>query len=417
MFKTKISLFFTLLLLLILTTNCGESEINSSTTKNPDQIDTIIKEPQMLYGFHVDSFKVVGDKVKKNQFFSDLVTSHGISYATMNKMAYEGKKLFNVRKLRAGRHYTVFEKNDSSEKAQILVYEIDKINYIVYDLRDSLKIYRDKKPVKIVTKEASGIINNSLYLSLEKQGYNPELAIALSEVYAWSIDFYRIQKGDRFKVIYEETVVDGESIGVKRIKAAYFEHFKKPFYAIQFSQNGEPEYYDHENRGLRRQFLKAPVKFSRISSRFSMRRYHPVQKRNKPHLGTDYAAPKGTPIYATAKGVITHAKYNRYNGNYVKIKHNSVYTTQYLHMNKIKKGIRPGVKVNQGDVIGFVGSTGLATGPHVCYRFWKNGRQVDPYKQKLPKSKPISQANLKMYIEIKEKVTAELSNIKYPEEK
>ena len=417
MFKTKISLFFTLLLLLILTTNCGESEINSSTTKNPDQIDTIIKEPQMLYGFHVDSFKVVGDKVKKNQFFSDLVTSHGISYATMNKMAYEGKKLFYVRKLRAGRHYTVFEKNDSSEKAQILVYEIDKINYIVYDLRDSLKIYRDKKPVKIVTKEASGIINNSLYLSLEKQGYNPELAIALSEVYAWSIDFYRIQKGDRFKVIYEETVVDGESIGVKRIKAAYFEHFKKPFYAIQFSQNGEPEYYDHENRGLRRQFLKAPVKFSRISSRFSMRRYHPVQKRNKPHLGTDYAAPKGTPIYATAKGVITHAKYNRYNGNYVKIKHNSVYTTQYLHMNKIKKGIRPGVKVNQGDVIGFVGSTGLATGPHVCYRFWKNGRQVDPYKQKLPKSKPISQANLKMYIEIKEKVTAELSNIKYPEEK
>tara|TARA_Y100001933_G_scaffold211890_1_gene216825 strand:+ start:9374 stop:10627 length:1254 start_codon:yes stop_codon:yes gene_type:complete len=416
MFKTKISLFFTLLLLLILTTNCGESEINSSTTKNPDQIDTIIKEPQMLYGFHVDSFKVVGDKVKKNQFFSDLVTSHGISYATMNRMAYEGKKLFNVRKLRAGRHYTVFEKNDSSEKAQILVYEIDKINYIVYDLRDSLKIYRDKKPVKIVTKEASGIINNSLYLSLEKQGYNPELAIALSEVYAWSIDFYRIQKGDRFKVIYEETVVDGESIGVKRIKAAYFEHFKKPFYAIQFSQNGEPEYYDHENRGLRRQFLKAPVKFSRISSRFSMRRYHPVQKRNKPHLGTDYAAPKGTPIYATAKGVITHAKYNRYNGNYVKIKHNSVYTTQYLHMNKIKKGIRPGVKVNQGDVIGFVGSTGLATGPHVCYRFWKNGRQVDPYKQKLPKSKPISQANLKMYIEIKEKVTAELSNIKYPEE-
>ena len=336
MFKTKISLFFTLLLLLILTTNCGESEINSSTTRNPDQIDTIIKEPKMLYGFHVDSFKVVGDKVKKNQFFSDLVTSHGISYATMNKMAYEGKKLFNVRKLRAGRHYTVFEKNDSSEKAQILVYEIDKINYIVYDLRDSLKIYRDKKPVKIVTKEASGIINNSLYLSLEKQGYNPELAIALSEVYAWSIDFYRIQKGDRFKVIYEETVVDGESIGVKRIKAAYFEHFKKPFYAIQFSQNGEPEYYDHENRGLRRQFLKAPVKFSRISSRFSMRRYHPVQKRNKPHLGTDYAAPKGTPIYATAKGVITHAKYNRYNGNYVKIKHNSVYTTQYLHMNKIK---------------------------------------------------------------------------------
>ena len=182
---------------------------------------------------------------------------------------------------------------------------------------------------------------------------------------------------------------DGESIEIKRIKAAYFEHFKKPYYAIQFSQNNESEYYDQDNRGLRRQFLKAPVKFSRISSRFTMKRFHPVQKRNKPHLGTDYAAQRGTPIYSTANGVITHGKYNRYNGNYVKVKHNSVYTTQYLHMSKIKRGIRPGKRVKQGDIIGFVGSTGLATGPHVCYRFWKNGRQVDPYKQKLPKSKPI----------------------------
>ena len=325
--------------------------------------------------------------------------------------------MFDVRRLRAGRHYTVFEKKDSTEQAQIFVYEIDRVNFIVYDLRDSLKIYRDKKPVKIVTKEASGVINSSLYLSLEKQGYNPELAITLSEVYAWSIDFYHIQTGVRFKVIYDDIVVDGESIGIKRIKAGYFEHFKKPFYAIQFSQNGQSEYYDQENRGLRRQFLKAPVKFSRISSRFSMRRYHPVQKRNKPHLGTDYAAPKGTPIYATANGVITHAKYNRYNGNYVKVRHNSVYTTQYLHMSKIKRGIRPGVKVNQGDVIGFVGSTGLATGPHVCYRFWKNGRQVDPYRQKLPKSKPIHEANLETYTKIKERVIAELDKISYPKEK
>ena len=392
----------------------GDGDTQGKETDNPDKIDSIPKEPQLLYGFPADSFKVVGDEVKKNQFFSDLITSHGISYSMMNRMATQGKKHFDVRRLRAGRHYSVFEKKDSTEKALIFVYEIDRVNYVVYDLRDSLIIYKKKKPVKVVTRQASGVINSSLYLSLDKQGYNPELAITLSEVYAWSIDFYHIQKGDRFKVIYEETVVDGESIGIKRIKAAYFEHFKKPYYAIQFSQDGHAGFYDQENRGLKRQFLKAPVKFSRISSRFTMKRYHPVQKRNKPHLGTDYAAPKGTPIYSTANGVITHAKYSRYNGNYVKVKHNSVYTTQYLHMTKIKKGIRPGVRVNQGDVIGFVGSTGLATGPHVCYRFWKNGRQVDPYRQKLPKAEPIRKANLESYKKIKQKMIEDLEAIKFP---
>lgn len=396
--------------------SCGDNDkVSEEVINNPDEIDsTEIKDPQLLYGFPVDSFKVVGDEVKKNQFFSDLITSHGVSYAVMNKMASEGKEHFDVRRLRAGRQYTVFEKKDSTEEALIFVYEIDRVNYVVYDLRDSLKIYRDKKPVEIVTRTASGVINSSLYLSLDKQGYNPELAITLSEVYAWSIDFYHIQKGDRFKVIYEETVVDGESININRIKAAYFEHFKKPYYAIQFSQDGNAGYYDQDNRGLKRQFLKAPVKFSRISSRFTMKRYHPVQKRNKPHLGTDYAAPKGTPIYSTANGKVTHARYSKYNGNYVKVRHNGTYTTQYLHMSKIKKGIRPGVRVNQGDVIGFVGSTGLATGPHVCYRFWKNGKQVDPYRQKLPKAEPIKKANLETYKSIKKKVIEELEVIEYP---
>ncbi len=406
--------FILIIIVAIGLTNCNNAELKDEIVDNPDQVDTILKIPQLLYGFPVDSFKVVGDEIKKNQFFSDLITSHGISYGMMNKMATEGKKLFDVRRLRAGRHYSVFEKNDSSEKAQIVVYEINRVDYIVYDLRDSLKIYKGKKPIEIIERQASGVINSSLSLSLDKQGYNPALAITLSEVYAWSIDFYHIQKGDRFKVIYEETMVDGESIGIKRIKAAYFEHFKKPYYAIQFSQDNHSGYYDQENRGLRRQFLKAPVKFSRISSRFTMKRYHPVQKRNKPHLGTDYAAPKGTPIYSTANGKITHAQYSKYNGNYVKVRHNGTYTTQYLHMSKIKKGIRPGVRVNQGDVIGFVGSTGLATGPHVCYRFWKNGKQVDPYRQKLPKAEPIKKANLVTYKKIKEEVIAQLETIAFP---
>ena len=394
--------------------NCSNQKTTEEIIDNPDQVDTLINEPAYLYGIPVDSFKIIGDKVKKNQFFSQILTQYGIKYSTIDKMAREGKPIFDVRKLRAGRSYTVFTTNDSLETAQIVIYEINKIEYVVYDLRDTLKIYRAKKPVTVETKTASGIIKSSLYLSLDQQGYNPELAIVLSEIYAWSIDFYHIQKNDKFKVIYEETMVDGESVGIKRIKAAYFEHFKKPYYAIQFTQDKNLGYYDEENRGLRRQFLKAPVKFSRISSRFSRKRFHPVQKRNKPHLGTDYAAPKGTPIYSTANGIITHAKYSRYNGNYVKVKHNSVYTTQYLHMSKIKKGIRPNVRVKQGDVIGFVGSTGLATGPHVCYRFWKNGKQVDPYRQKLPKSEPIKKENLMKYEKIKKVIVKELKEIKYP---
>lgn len=397
--------------------NCSGGEVTEDLIDNPDQIDTVIHEPTYLYGIPVDSFKVVGDHVKKNQFFSQILTQYGINYATIDKMARDGKTVFDVRRMRAGRSYTVFTSLDSLETPQIVVYEINKVEYVVYDLRDSLNIYRAKKPVTVETKTASGIITSSLYLTLEQQGYNPELAIVLSEIYAWSIDFYHIQKNDKFKVIYEESMVDGESVGIKRIKAAYFEHFKKPHYAIQFTQDKNLGYYDDENRGLRRQFLKAPVKFSRISSRFSYKRFHPVQKRNKAHLGTDYAAPKGTPIYSTANGTITHAKYSRYNGNYVKVKHNSVYTTQYLHMSKIKSGIRPGKHVNQGDVIGFVGSTGLATGPHVCYRFWKNGKQVDPYRQKLPKSEPIKKANIEAYKKIKKAAIKDLKAIDYPKGK
>lgn len=406
-------LLLKIILASVILVGCGDKTSDDSLTDNPDQIDSIPKEPNLLYGLAADSFRVVGDEVKKNQFFGDILTSFGVQYGIIDRMVKEGKDIFNVRKLRAGRHYTVFTSNDSLEQVQYFIYEINKVEYVVYDLRDSLKIYKAKKPVTVVTNTASGIITNSLYLTLESQGFNPELAINLSEIYAWSIDFHHIQKGDKFKVIYEETLVDGESIGIKRIKAAYFEHFKRPYYAIQFSQDGNAGYYDQDNRGLRRQFLKAPVKFSRISSRYTKRRFHPVQKRNKPHLGTDYAAAKGTPIYSTANGVITHAQYSRYNGNYVKVKHNSVYTTQYLHMSKIKSGIRKGVRVKQGDVIGYVGSTGLATGPHVCYRFWKNGKQVDPYAQKLPKADPIKKTNLPTYKKIKAEVLKELKAISY----
>jgi len=218
-------------------------------------------------------------------------------------------------------------------------------------------------------------------------------------VYAWSIDFFRLQKGDAFSVLYEEEYVDDSIyVGLKRIVAANLTHVGNDFYAFPYENElGFNDYYDEDGRSLRKTFLRAPLNFTRISSRYSGRRFHPVQKRWKAHLGTDYAAPTGTPIMSTADGVIIAAKYTSANGNYVKVRHNSTYTTQYLHMSKIKPGIKNGVRVKQGDIIGYVGSTGLATGPHVCYRFWVNGKQVDPYKQKLPDAKPLEGERMDAY--------------------
>lgn len=369
--------------------------------------------PQTLYGFPVDSFTVVKAKVKKNQFFSDILYPRHIDYPVIDKLVAKAKPTWDIRSMRAGKPYTVFMSKDSVPKAEILVYERNSVDYVVFDMRDSAVVSFHKKESCVATKTASGIINSSLYYTMTSQGLDPALANELAEIYAWTIDFYRIQKNDKFKVIYDEVQVEGEAVGIQRIRCALFEHKGEEHFAIYFEQNGNGDYFDDNNRGLKKAFLKAPVKYSRISSRYTMKRFHPVQKRMKAHLGTDYACPTGTPIMSTANGTVVAAQYSKYNGNYVKVKHNGTYTTQYLHMSKIKIGIRRGVHVKQGDVIGYVGSTGLATGPHVCYRFWKNGKQVDPYKQKLPQSEPIIKKNRAAYSTVKKKAIKKLNKIKY----
>lgn len=383
---------------------------------NDDIIEETIKDPEYLYGFDIDSFNIEKKEVQNNQFFSDMLIPHNINYTIIDQIVQKSKDLFDVRKMRAGNSYTLFLSKDSIPKLQLMVYEIDKISYMVYDFRDSIKVNKIDKETKLVTQTVGGIINNSLYATMLKIGANPVLSNELANIYAWSIDFYRIQKGDKFKVVYDELMVENESIGIKRIKSAVFEHSGKEFYAIYFEQDGIGGYYDLESRGMKRPFLKAPVKYSRISSHFSNKRFHPVTKQWKAHLGTDYAAPQGTPIMTTANGVVTHAEFNRNNGNYVKVKHNSTYTTQYLHMSKIKPGIRPGVRVIQGDIIGYVGSTGLATGPHVCYRFWKNGKQINALNEKLPQSEPISSKNLEAFNKVKKEAKKLLDKIDYNEE-
>ncbi|MDC1279409.1 peptidoglycan DD-metalloendopeptidase family protein, partial [bacterium] len=308
---------------------------------------------------------------------------------------------------------------DSVPKAHAFIYLPGVESYHVIQLKDSLYAKKVKKPVRVVELQATGVIASSLYDTMNASGYNSNLTYYLADVYAWTIDFNRLAKGDRFKVIYTERFVDDSiSIGVEKIKAAYFEHRNKPLYAFEFktdSIKGIVDYFDDNAKNLRRAFLKAPVSFSRISSRYNLKRRIAYYGRVKPHKGTDYAAAVGTPIMATANGTVTKANYSRGNGNYVKIKHNSTYATQYLHMKRRK--VRVGQYVKQGDVIGWVGMTGNTSGPHVCYRFWKNGRQVDPFRQKLPEAKPISKKLKDQFLTYIEPVKTQLNCLSFEENK
>jgi len=397
--------------------NESPQEYTSSQEEQPTIKEEVLPATQAsMFGFDVSSYSVHLDMIEQNQFLSDILGGCNVEYSLVDQLVRKAKGIFDVRHIKAKRPYTIF--CDSLEKAEIMIYEHGPTEYVVFDMRDSLDVKIVQKEITTKIREASGIIEHSLYQSMQANGLSPMLVAQLSEVYAWTVDFFRIQKGDSFKVIYEEKYADGEFVGIGEIQAAYFNHYGEEFYAVYYEHEDIPgggDFYDEEAESLRKAFLKAPLKFSRISSRFQKKRFHPVLKRNKPHLGTDYAAKTGTPIMATANGTITAATRNRGNGNYVKIRHNNVYSTQYLHMSKIHKGIKPGKLVKQGDVIGYVGSTGLATGPHVCYRFWKHGKQVDPYKQKLPDADPLKKHLIPSYDLFKDKVICHLDSIKFEE--
>jgi len=374
--------------LALIVLGCGSPAVVSDGCG--DGTDTLANElTNMEYGLVTDSFIVVRDQVQRNQSLSSILLPYNVPMSTIDRLAKASKDVFDVRKMAAGKPYTIFCSKDSLGEAKCFIYEVNATDYVVFDLRDSLNIYRESKPMEVKLRHTAGTINSSLYVDLQKAGADPTLAISLSEVYAWTIDFYRIQKGDRFEVLYEENHVDGRPVGLGRIIASAFTQGEKTIRAYWFEHGDEKGYFDAEGNSLRKAFLKAPVKFSRISSGYSTARLHPVLKTTRPHFGTDYAAPHGTPIMAVGDGVVTEAQFKGGNGNYVKIRHNSVYETQYLHMSKFATGIRPGKRVSQGDIIGYVGSTGLATGPHVCFRFWKNGKQVDHRREEMPSAGPV----------------------------
>ena len=345
------------------------------------------KAPVYQYGININDYSVEDHTIQKGEFLSSILQRYQVNLADISVLADHAKNVYDVRRISVGQPYSVLLNADG--KAEYFVYKPNKIDYYVYELKDQFEVIAGKNEVKSQLHTVAGIINNSLYQTLEEQSVSPELAVQLADVFGWAVNFYRINKGDWFKITYEKQEVAGESVGAGRILSAVFSHHGKEYQAYYFKPEGEEKggYYDQEGKSLRRAFLKAPIKYSKISSRFTMRRFHPVQKVWKAHLGTDFAAPTGTPIVATGAGVVIASTYDGANGNYVKIKHDHTYTTQYLHMSK--RAVKNGDRVAQGEVIGYVGSTGLSTGPHVCYRFWKNGKQVDALAQEFPPSEPI----------------------------
>jgi len=372
---------------------------NEKTTKEIDEVVPKVIEPEYEYGILVDSFNVTKGVVKQGQTLGEILYANHIDHPQIAKIVKKSKGIFDVRRVNAGKEFTIICADDSTEKACYFIYQEDPTNYVVMDLTNEIDVYRGKKEVTTKVNVAYGEINSSLWITIQDQNLSPKIAAELSTIYAWTIDFFKIQKGDAFKVYYENKYIDDEYIGIGRILASEFTHKGQNFYSFYYRENENfGDYFDEKGRTLRKAFLKAPVDYKRISSRYSKRRKHPVTGRWKGHFGTDYAADRGTPIVTTANGTIMSASYTKNNGNFVKVRHNGTYTTQYLHMSKIKPGIRKGVYVKQGETIGYVGSTGLATGPHVCYRFWVNGKQVDPYKQDLPPGDPIKEENREVYM-------------------
>lgn len=384
--------------------------------------DTIpVVEAVYEYGFCLDSFTVDRGKIKQDWTLSHLLLPFKISQLDVNKASQMAKdSLVDLKYITNNKSYLMLSKQEDTNKVlHYCIYDKSVYDYVVFDFTDSINVYKVSRPVAEAEREMSGIIGDGSNLSNEIQsvsknlGITSELVGKIAQTFAWSIDFFRLHPGDKFKVIYNEKSVNGIPTGTGKIKALFFQHKNKEYYAFAYEKENEINYYDENGNSNKSLFLMAPLKFTRLSSPYTKRRFHPVQKRWKAHLGTDYAAPKGTPIWSTADGTVIAATYSRNNGYYVKIKHSSTYTTQYLHMTKIASGMKKGRRVLQGETIGYVGSTGLATGPHVCYRFWKNGKQIDHRQEVHQASEPLDVDLKDEYLELIKPVKKQIDEIPY----
>lgn len=371
--------------------------------------------PDVHFGLALDTLSISVDTIQQGQTLSDLLTMAGVEANKIYPISVEADSIMDLRALRAGRTYTLIDDPDTEGK-DFFVYQPSVYEYIRIDLQGTERSERKRLPVTTGISTAGGTIKTSLWNAMVGNGHSFELTDKMEDALKWSIDFYHVQPEETFKLIYEKDFVEGKEAAIGPVRAAYYHTASKDYYAFYYEdKNGENAgYYDREGQPMKSTFLKAPLKYGRISSRYNLRRFHPVLKRTRPHYGTDYAAPYGTPIHSVADGVIAEAGRRGGNGNFVKVRHNKTYTTQYLHMQRFAEGIRPGVHVSQGDVIGYVGSTGLATGPHVCFRFWENGKQVDHTKLDFPAAEPLPDSLMGEYNLLKDSLLLQLQNIELP---
>ena len=369
---------------------------------------TDIQEDENPLGFNPDSLTVTEGKVKNGQFFSTLLGSLGMSAQEAYNLTQACDSAFDVRTLRVGQSYRAYYDGN----LRYLVYDRDKASCIVFSCQPPYEAWVYKKPITIEKRYADVTINSSLWNDMRAADVSPLLIVSLSDIYAWTIDFFALQKGDRFRVLYEEKVCDGEVIAVDTVRYAVFSHEGQDMPMVMFNQgDGGNIWWNEKGESMRKAFLKAPLNYSRISSGFSYSRKHPVTRKVQPHTGVDYAAPTGTPVMTIGDGVVTSVKYEGAGGNTVRIRHNSVYSTAYLHLSKYAKGLKAGQRVRQGEVIGYVGSTGRSTGPHLDFRVWKNGTPINPLKMESPPAEPIKSSNRPAFDLMHEKYKAQIDTI------
>ena len=376
----------------VLASSCGRSASSTEEAGGQDVHVEDCSEAHVL-GFNPDSLRCVEGKVKSGQFFSNLFGALGMSAQEAYNLAQACDRIFDVKILRVGNTYKAYYSSD--DRLEYMVYDRDRMHCVVFDCIEPYDVWVYEKPVTRHEKYADVTISSSLWNDMIAADVSPLLIISLSDIYAWTVDFFGLQKGDRFRVLYQETECDGEVIAVDTVRYAVFSHSGQDFPAIMYDQqDGGNLWWNEKGESMRKAFLKAPLNFSRVSSGFSYARKHPVTRKVQPHTGVDYAAPKGTHVMTIGDGVITSMKYEGAGGNTIRIRHNSVYSTAYLHLSGYAKGLKVGQRVRQGQVIGYVGSTGRSTGPHLDFRVWKNGTPINPLKMDSPPAEPLKKENM-----------------------
>lgn len=407
----------TLAALLLLAAGACNNDPNNADDGSDDNAGPV----NLVYGIDADLYRLETSEIASGETLGKILNRYGISAQTIDRLDKQALDVFPLRNIRAGQKYTAFIHEDSlyTPHLDYLAYEISKTDYVVFGFQnDSITIRKDAKEFTLQRRKKSAVINSSLWGAIMEQNLPYALAAEMEDIYQWTVDFFGIQKGDSFTVIYDERFIDDTvSVGIGQIWGAKFSQSGKEYYAIPFRQGGKIQYWEADGASLRKQMLKAPLKYTRISSRFTYARKHPIYKVYRPHTGVDYAAPKGTPVHAVADGVVTFKGWGGGGGNTLKIKHAGNLMTGYLHLSGYAKGIAKGTRVSQGQLIGYVGSTGASTGPHLDYRIWKNGSPIDPLKVPSEPAEPIAKENRAAFEFVRDRIMAELNGDVAPEER